>query len=145
MIKMITNSVIVSNDNGIVVKERSVTLSDEKLKGVMSKTYERAQHDMNTIKIYKFYNVFLSIAGTLLLTLLTSKFGNLGNLSAGCITIVAWVICIGCAITGVVFMGIYYSQKGKHDTHNRDAAVNEIFKKYLDDDTKLVAENIVDN
>ena len=61
------NKIINSSDPGIVAKETTVHLSDEKLRGIMSRTYERAQKDADTIKFHKFYSVFLSIAGTLFL------------------------------------------------------------------------------
>ena len=76
------NKIINSSDPGIVAKETTVHLSDEKLRGIMSRTYERAQKDADTIKFHKFYSVFLSIAGTLFLSLLTSSFNDLGNIKS---------------------------------------------------------------
>ena len=68
------NNIIEQSDPGIVAKETPVRLSDEKLRNMLSRTYERAQKDVRKPKLCKFFGVFLSIAGTLLLSLLTSTF-----------------------------------------------------------------------
>ena len=45
-----SNSIIEQSDPGIVAKETPVRLSDEKLKNMLSRTYERAQKDMSVVK-----------------------------------------------------------------------------------------------
>lgn len=125
------NKIIDSSDPGIVVKETIIQMSDEKLKGVLSRTYERAQEDTGLFKVYKCYSVFLSIAGTLFLALLTSTFGSIGKVSAETVTVLVWFICIGCALVGFVLMGIAVSKKTRNDTKARDQAVNEMFEQNL--------------
>ena len=124
---IMANKIIDSTDPGIVVKESTVHLSDEKLKNVLLRTYERAQQYKDTINFHKFYSVFLSIAGTLFLSLLTSDFNAIGPFSAEFVTGFAWLICVVSAILGFVLMAVHFSCKSKNDTVSRDAAVNEIF------------------
>lgn len=114
----------------IVVKENTVHLSDEKLQNILLRTYERAQQDMNTMKFHKFYSIFISIAGTLFLTLLTSTFNSIGQIKAEAVTICVWVICVISAIVGFGLMAYHVSQKTKNDTSERDKAVEEIFNQY---------------
>ena len=103
------NNIIEQSDPGIVAKETPVRLSDEKLRNMLSRTYERAQKDMSVVKFRKFYSVFLSVAGTLFLSLLTSTFGAVGKISAEAVTVIAWIICIGSAVIGFFLMGLTVS------------------------------------
>lgn len=125
------NGIIEQSDPGIVAKETPVRISDEKLKNMLSRTYERAQKDMSVVKFRNYYSVFLSIAGTLFLSLLTSTFGAVGNISAECVTKFAWITCIASATLGFVLMGMTVSDKTKNDTSERDQAVSEVFELYF--------------
>lgn len=118
---------IIDPSEAEIVKEKGIYLSDEKLRGMLARSYERAQEDEETFKLYKFYGVFLSIAGTLFLTLLTASFSPIGNLSAKELTIFAWVVCIVCAVLGFILMGVFVSSKKKRDTRTRDDAVDEVY------------------
>lgn len=120
------NSIIDQNDSGIVVKETSVKISDEKLKNMLSKAYERAQQDANKIVLNKYYGVFLSIAGTLVVTLVTSEFRSLGCFSSGAVTDIVWVICIICALVGFILLWLNVKEKTSYKTNARDQAVDEI-------------------
>lgn len=124
---MMTSKIINSSDPGIVAKEITVHLSDEKLRGIMSRTYERAQKDAGTIKFHKFYSVFLSIAGTLFLSLLTSSFNDLGPIKSETVTVVAWILCGASSLLGFILMGVHVADKTKNHTIERDTAVDEIF------------------
>lgn len=124
------NNIIDRSDPGIVVRETTIHLSDEKLKGALSKTYEQAQKDMNKPKLHKWYSVFLSIAGTLFLTLLTSDFNDIGSIKATTTTTIVWILCSVCAVTGFILMGIHVSDKTSNNTNERDKAVNTVFNQY---------------
>ena len=90
---MVSNkNIIDTRDEGIVVKERPISLSDEKLRNALSRAYEEAQKDMSKFHFCNLYSVFLSIAGTLFLSLLTSDFHALGSVTAESITFVAWIL-----------------------------------------------------
>lgn len=128
---MMANNIIDTSDPGIVVKEIPIKISDEKFKGALSRTYEHAQKDMSSFKFRKFYSVFLSVASTLFLSLLTSDFRAIGSLNAEFVTNLAWFFCIGSAIIGFILMALRVSEKTKNDTAERDAAVEKIFKQFI--------------
>lgn len=125
------NNIIEQSDPGIVAKETPIRLSDEKLRNMLSRTYERAQKDMSATKFRNFYSVFLSVASTLFLSLLTSTFGAIGKISAEFVTGIAWTICIVSALLGFILMGLTVSDKMKNDTNERDKAVDEVFNQYF--------------
>lgn len=123
------NKIIDSTDPGIVAKETTVHLSDEKMRGVMARTYERAREDAESVKFHKFYGVFLSIAGTLFLSLLTSTFNDIGTFKAETITIIAWGMCAVSAVLGFILLGVHVTDKIKNHTNERDEAVDELFER----------------
>jgi len=123
------NNIIETSDPGIVVKEIPIKLSDEKFKNALSRTYERAQKDTEKPNFKKAYSVFLSIAGTLFLSLLTSKFQKIGQVSANAVTCIVWIACVFCAVLGFILMGLRVSEKVHSDTGVRDSAVDEIFNE----------------
>lgn len=123
------NNIIETSDPGIVVKEIQIKLSDEKFKVALSRTYERAISDAEKPKFRKNYGVFLSVAGTLCLSLLTSNFQDIGEISAWNVTGIAWTVCIICAILGFVLMGMRVFEKEHSSTKERDCAVDEIFNE----------------
>ena len=116
-------NIIDTKDEGIVVKEIPISISDEKLRNSLSCAYEEAQKDMSTFHFYNLYSVFLSIASTLFLSLLTSDFHAIGSITAEKVTIGAWVICISSGFLGAILACYKVSQKTKNDTSNRDVAV----------------------
>lgn len=62
MMTMASNmNIIDTKDEGIVVKETPISISDEKLRNSLSRAYEEAQKDMSTFHFYNLYSVFLSI------------------------------------------------------------------------------------
>ena len=126
-----TDKIIDETAPGLVVKEFTVRLSDEKLKNVMLRTYERAQKDLGVFKLHKLYSIMLSIASTLLLTLLTSSFNAIGPFTAEEVTKAAWLFFVASAIIGFLMLISHVNDKLKNDTSKRDKAVNEIFNKYF--------------
>ena len=125
------NSIINQDDLGFVVKESVIHLSDEKLNNVLLRTYERAQQDAHAVKFHKFYGMFLSIAGTLFLTLLTSDFHNLGSMKAETVTEIAWIVFSISLIVGIILLIVNFRKQAKDNTRERDKAVEEIFKQYI--------------
>ena len=125
------NKVIDSTDPGIVIKETTVQLSDEKLKNLLSHIYEISQEKTSAIKFYKFYGVFLSIAGTLFLTLLTSSFKQIGPFGADVVTKIAWCICIASAVLGFILLCFAVNQKLHYNCSERDETVEKELEKYF--------------
>lgn len=132
---MVSNvNIIDTKDEGIVVKETLISISDEKLKNSLSRSYEEAQKDMNKFHFYNLYSVFLSIASTLFLSLLTSDFHAIGAITAEKVTIGAWIVCIGSGVLGAILACYKVSQKTKNDTSNRDDAVEKVFNQHIQKD-----------
>lgn len=123
--------IIGTEDEGIVVKETPISISDEKLRNSLSRAYEEAQKDMSKFHFYNLYSVFFSIAGTLFLSLITSDFHAIGSITPEVVTIGAWVVCIGSGILGGILACWKVSQKTKNDTSDRDAAVNRVFGQHI--------------
>ena len=123
---MAKNNIIKQSNQGIVLEETAVTLSDEKLNGILLHTYEKAVQDVTKWHYYKLYNVLLSIAGTLFVSLFTSSFNDFGHFGADKIRITVVIITIISAVVGFVFLGISVNQKKKSDTEVRDASIKEI-------------------
>ena len=124
-------NIIDSSNPGIVVTETSIRLTDEKLRSILLRVYERAKKDANICKLHNYYSVFLSVSGTLFLSLLTSTFGSIGHIQAKTVNGVVWTICIVSALLGFILLGIHVTSKTKTDTSDRDKAVNEILDEYL--------------
>ena len=126
--------IIEHNDSGIVVREVPVKLSDEKLRGMLSCAYEKAQKDMSDKNWYDYYDVAISIAFTLFLTLLVSDFKPICGFTIKEITFGAWVIFVIALGFGVVSAMAMLSHKKSIDTTKRDKAVEEIFKQHCTKD-----------
>ena len=74
---------------------------------------------------------FLSIAGTLFLSLMTSQFKPIGQISAQIVTYGVWCLFIGCTILGVILAIINISEITRNNTNKRDKAVDEIVRQYI--------------
>lgn len=125
------NKIIDTKDEGIVVKETMIRISDEKLKNLLSRAYEEAQKDMSRFHFYNLYSVFLSMAGTLFLTLLTSDFHELGSVPEETVTVCVWGVCIGLAVLGSILACCKISQKTNNNTDDRDNAVKKVFNQHI--------------
>lgn len=124
-------NIIDTKDEGIVVKETLISISDEKLKNSLSRAYEEAQKDMSKFHFYNLFSVFLSIAGTLFLSLITSNFNAIGSIPSETVTTGAWVICIASGFFGGILACYKVSQKTKNDTSDRDDAVKKVFNQHI--------------
>lgn len=123
--------IIDSSDRGIVVTETKITISDEKLNRMLLIAYEAAQKDNNKFKIHSLWGVCWSIAGTLLMALLTSSFNKIGSIDANTVTNWAIGLCVIFAIIGL-FLAIWrINDKSSNNTENRDNAVKKIIEDYL--------------
>ena len=121
--------IIDSSDSGIVLKETNISVSDEKLKNLLSKAYEKAELNSLKFRFYNLYGVSFSIAGTLLLSLLTSSFNSIGSLNGYKVELIAIIICILSFIFGVVCLFCKSSFKAKNFTTESDEAVGEILSQ----------------
>ena len=96
------NNIIKQSNQGIVMEETPVTLSDEKLNGILLRTYEKAVADVSTWRFYKLYSVLLSIAGTLFVSLFTSTFNGIGTIDSERVRDIVIILTIVSAIFGFV-------------------------------------------
>lgn len=126
------NNIIDLDDEGIVAKETPVKLSDEKLRGMLSRVYERAVSDMGKMSFRKSYGTFLTISGTLLLALLTSDFRPIAGVSGDCVTLVAWAVLIVCFVIGMALLLYTVKKKASIDTSARDKAVEDVFREHCE-------------
>lgn len=125
------NNIIDSTNPGIVATEIQVNLSDEKLKSTLLHVYEEAQKHERTIKYYDWCSVLLSIAGTLLLSLVTSDFHGVGSIDANTVRNIAWLAFVVTCIFGFIFLYIKYTKKVNGDTTARDNVVEKVMNDYF--------------
>lgn len=125
------NMIIDNSSSGIVVTETKITISDEKLNGMLLKTYEAATIEGNKFKIHSLWGVCWSVAGTLLMAILTSTFNAIGSVEASTVRNWAIGICIISFIVGLVFIIWRVNDKTANDIAKRDEAVQEIVNTYL--------------
>ena len=110
----------------IVCTETNIKLTDEKLRGILSKTYETARKDAQKFRIYNHYGVFLSVAFSLIIPLLTSEFQSFGVISADNLSVFCWVVFAISLVSGVVLVIIYASNAATNETSERDKAVESM-------------------
>ena len=128
---MVNSAKIRHSSNGIVVEDTRITLSNEKLTGILLHTYEKAINNATRWRFYNLYKVLLSIAGTLFVTLFTSSFNDIGQINAETIRSIVIFITISCTVSGFIFLGISIYQKKKSDTEERDYAIDEVIGRYF--------------
>ena len=99
------NNIIKQTNQGIVLEETPVTLTDEKLNGILLRTYEKAVYETTKWHWYKLYSILLSVAGTLFLTLLTSSFNDIGSFEAESIRKIVIGITIFASVLVLFYLG----------------------------------------
>lgn len=112
----------------IVCTETNIKITDEKLRGVLLKTYEAARQDAQKFKIYKHYGVFLSAAFSLIIPLLTSDFKSFGVLTAERLTIFCWIAFAIMLGVGIILVLIYASRSASCETKERDDTVEAMLR-----------------
>lgn len=112
----------------IVIEDKRLHISDEKIRSSLEKSYEAARIDARKFKFYKAFGIFFSVAFSLLIALLTAEFKALGGISANCMMWIAIVLCSGCFITGVVLVVLYVFHKDKSLFVERDEAVSKLLQ-----------------
>ena len=123
--------IISEDDAHIIVKETPVHLTDEKIKSVLYRTYERAQKDMSVKKWYDYYDCCFSVSGTLFLTLLTASFNETLGLEPDKLVYIAKMLLFISLLLGIVFLIIKLKANRQSDASKRDIAVEEVFSRYI--------------
>ena len=62
---------IIASDQGLILQERPIQITDERLNTILKEVYERARKDERGCKWYDYYGIVWSSFFTLLLTLLS--------------------------------------------------------------------------
>ena len=123
--------IINDDDAHIIIKETPVHLTDEKIRSILYRTYERAQNDMSAKKWYDYYDCCFSVSGTLFLTLLTASFNQTFGIEPDKLAIIAkWMLGIS-LLSGIVLLIFKLKAKRQSDMSKRDIAVEEVFSKYI--------------
>lgn len=122
---------IVTTSNQIVCQETSIQLSDQKMKNVLSSVYEQARTDATKFKISNYYGVFLSVALTLLVALLTCDFKPLGQIQAEMVKNIFGGCFILCAIIGFCLILVNVSKKHANVNEERDKAINKAITELI--------------
>ncbi len=120
------NNLIDTSLGDIVIQEKPIRVTDEKLSNMLAKTYEQARKDACKFKIYKHYGVFLSIAGTLFVTLITATCHDFLGIKSEIITAIFWGIFSISLLTGIVLAMLCASFKRNSENDERDLAVEKI-------------------
>lgn len=126
------NNLIDTSLGEIVIQEKPIRVTDEKLSSMLSKTYEQARKDACKFKVYKHYGVFLSTAGTLFITLLTTTFHDFLGIDSKTVSVIFWVAFVLTLITGIVLAVICASQQRNDENDERDLAVEKILNNIKD-------------
>ncbi len=116
----------------IVCTETEITITNEKLKNTLSGIYETARDDANKKKWYDYFTVGFSIAGTILLALLTATFNDIGSISSHTITTIAWVIfgiSFSYGVVALIAKLISISNNTSNEHKERDKAIIEAMGK----------------
>ena len=112
----------------IVCTETEITITNEKLKNTLSGIYETARDDANKKKWYDYFTVGFSIAGTILLALLTATFNDIGSISSHTVTTIAWVIfgiSFSYGVVALIAKLISISNNTSNEHKERDKAIIE--------------------
>ena len=126
------NNLIDTSLGDIVIQEKPIRVTDEKLSNMLSKTYEQARKDACKFKFYKHYGVFLSMAGTLFITLLTTTFHDFLGIDSKTISAIFWVAFVLTLITGIILAVICASKQRNDENDERDLAVEKILNNIKD-------------
>lgn len=116
----------------IVCTETEITITNEKLKNTLSDIYETARDDANKKKWYDYFTVGFSIAGTILLALLTATFNDIGSISSHTVTTIAWVIfgiSFSYGVVALIAKLISISNNTSNEHKERDKAIIEAMGK----------------
>lgn len=124
-------SIVDNDDAEIVVKETAVHLTDEKIKSILYRTYERAQKDTKKKCVCNYYGCCFSVSATLFWSLVTATFHDFLFLSAKDCEMIAKIGLWGMGIVGLALFIWKRMAKMDDDTTHRDKAVDEVFSKYI--------------
>lgn len=130
------NSKLSISNPPISIKSTPISLSDDTLKLMMIQSYESAQKNESKLKPSKCAGILLSIAGTLLVSLITSSFKSIGQIPEDVVRRIAIIVCLVCGIGGIALLIIRSVNRLKVSTEERDKSIQDIISKHMGIDSK---------
>lgn len=131
---------IIAADQGLILQERPIQITDERLNAILKEVYERARKDERGVKWYDYYVGIWSSFFTLLMTLISQFFAI--NFSSekwsGC----QCVFFIECILDILLFVGaiiatiVRMNKKISDMMLERDVAVSECLSRHFNCATK---------
>ena len=115
----------------LVCRETTIHLSDVKLKTSLSNIYEKAAKDSKKTSFWTFFQIPLSMSGTLFLTSLTSEFKGVWNFSGEEVGKFVGFLAIFLFIFGLYMFAKYLTKKYEDVTELRDNAVELEMKNII--------------
>jgi hypothetical protein len=117
----------------IILPIKQIALTDAQLKLSLSDAYEEGVQDSTKWKWVKLGPVLLSIAGTLLVTCLTSKFNDFSAhvewATHSFLMASAWVICVCAFLVGLALL-VFSKKPANAMRQERNKAVEAIFNQH---------------
>ena len=124
-----SDQIIDSFDPGIVLKETKITVSDERLRNLLIKTYETAQKECEKFRIYNLWSTSLSFSGALFLSLLTSDFKTIGAIDAALVKLVIEALMAMSLMVAIALLALKMHNGVMMASDARDKAIEDILKK----------------
>lgn len=132
---------IIADDQGLILKERPIQITDERLNTILKEIYERARKDEKGCKWYDYYGVLWSSFFTLLLTLLPQMFTV--DLAAEKWAGSQWVFVVECIVDFLLFVWAISATTARMNhkvsdvMSERDVAVSECLDRNFSCATKV--------
>ena len=115
----------------LVCRETTIHLSDVKLKTSLSNIYEKAAKDSKKTSFSTFFQIPLSMSGTLFLTSLTSEFKGIWNFSGEEVGKTVIFLTLAFLVLGLCMFTKYLTKKYEDTTELRDNAVKQEMKNII--------------
>lgn len=122
------HNIIDQNAGGLVITEKLVQISDEKIKGILAQAYEYARRDARVVHWYDCGIAVLTNAGLLLVTLMTANFHDVLGLNGETLQHVAWAVWLVLVVVGLLAASRRSCEQSKEEHEERDRAVEEIWQ-----------------
>lgn len=122
------HNIIDQSAGGLVITEKLVQISDEKIKGILAQAYECARRDARAVHWYDCSITILTNAGLLLVTLMTANFHDVFGLKGETLQHGAWAVWLLLVAVGLFAACRRSCEQSKDEHEERDKAVEEIWQ-----------------
>lgn len=115
----------------VICREIKIQMTNEKLKNILMRTYEHARNDAAKKHVRDYWDVFLSVSGSLLLAIITADFKSIGQVPKEIVTIVVWGIFILSSALAIINFIIKYSTHDYNVNTERDIAIENVMQEII--------------